>query len=94
MLLRDVRRRRERGEPLPFACCFAYAFHRLGHARPTLRPVRACWFAFPAIKQRFKPACRRRIGRGRQRGRDIAKLVSSTANIDVFGFVLPKRSGS
>jgi hypothetical protein len=25
---------------LPFACCFPYAFQRLGHAYPALRPVR------------------------------------------------------
>ena len=39
----------ERGELLllPFACCFPYAFQRLGHARPALCPVRAVLVRIP-----------------------------------------------
>jgi hypothetical protein len=41
----------ERGEPLllPFPCDFPYALQRLCHACPVLRPVRACWPAFPSV---------------------------------------------
>ncbi len=39
----------ERGEPLllPFPRDFPYAFQRLGHARPALRPVRALLVRIP-----------------------------------------------